>query len=165
MIAVSAGARVVAVDVSAAALAKAGELGASVLIDAGGTADVAAAVRNATAGGATVSMDALGSAPTCRNSILGLAKRGRHIQVGLMVGPEENVPLPMARVIAAELEMYGSHGMPAHDYPQLLADVQSGRLAPGKLVTEQIGLAEAAVALTEMDRRTQAGITIVRPSV
>jgi D-arabinose 1-dehydrogenase-like Zn-dependent alcohol dehydrogenase len=61
MIAVAAGAKVVAIDVSRAALAAAVELGATVTIDAS-AGDVVARVVEATEGGAHLSIDALGSA-------------------------------------------------------------------------------------------------------
>jgi len=153
-VAVAAGARVVAVDVSAGALALAGELGAEHLVD--GTGDVAAAVRELTGGGAHVSLDALGSAATCAQSVLCLRPRGRHVQVGLL--PERPV-VPMDRVIALELELYGSHGMAAHAYPELLGLVAEGRLRPDLLIRREIGLDDAADALATVGE--VAGITVV----
>ena len=41
---------------------------------------------SATGGGAHVSLDALGSAATCAASVRGLRRRGRHVQVGLLLG-------------------------------------------------------------------------------
>ena len=83
MVAVAAGARVVAVDVTAGALELAGRFGATELVDAS-TTDAARAVRAVTGGGAAVSLDALGSHPTAAASVRSLAKRGRHVQVGLL---------------------------------------------------------------------------------
>src|SRR3954468_19246793 len=62
-IAAAAGARVIAVDVSPAALELAAALGAESTVD-GGT-DVPAAITELTGGGAHVSLDALGAAVTC----------------------------------------------------------------------------------------------------
>ena len=67
-----------------------------------------------------MSVDALGSAATCFNSISGLRKRGKHIQVGLMTGDHQNAKVPMARILADELEIIGSHGMQAFKYPEML---------------------------------------------
>jgi alcohol dehydrogenase len=161
MIAVSRGARVVAIDTSPAALEFARSLGAVETIDAGG-ADVPAAVRQLTSGGADISVDAFGGVITCQNSILSLRKRGRHIQVGLMVADDDPAPIPMSHIIAAELEIYGSHGMAAHDYPELLADISAGRLDPGQLVAEHISLDDAATRLATMDQRHAAGITLIK---
>jgi D-arabinose 1-dehydrogenase-like Zn-dependent alcohol dehydrogenase len=163
MIAVAAGARVVAVDVWAAALDAAAALGAEVRID-GRQADVASAVRAASDGGAHVSLDALGSEETCRNSILGLRKRGRHVQVGLMVGSEARPPIPMDQVLSRELEIVGSHGLAAGDYPEMLARVAAGRLNPGRLVGRTITLEEAPDALIAMSRpATAPGMTVILP--
>ncbi len=78
-------------------------------------------MRDATGGGAHVSLDALGSAATCAASVGSLRKRGRHVQVGLMLGDERSVPVPMGRVISYELELAGVHGMAVRHYPALLA--------------------------------------------
>ena len=163
MVAVAQGARVVAVDVSPAALALARTLGAETVVDATGIADVAAAVRDATGGGAQVSLDALGSPASCVNSVRSLAVRGRHVQVGLLP-PELGVPqLPMHLVVGRELEIVGSHGMAAHDYPAMLAQVSSGRLRPDLLVTATIALAGAPAALAAMSAPGQPGVTVVEP--
>jgi alcohol dehydrogenase len=152
------GARVVVIDVSAGALELAAVLGAEVGIDATGldAAEVAAAVWHRTDGGAHVSIDALGSAQTLAGSVLCLRPRGRHIQVGLLPA---HTPAPMDRVIARELELYGSHGLAAHSYPELLALVATGRLQPERLVTREISLTDAAEALRTVG--TTPGITVI----
>ncbi|MFM8395292.1 MAG: alcohol dehydrogenase catalytic domain-containing protein, partial [Acidobacteriota bacterium] len=114
MIARACGARVAAVDIAPGNLAMARELGAEVLIDATTEADLAPAVIEATGGGAHLSIDALGSIGTCVDAINSLRRRGRHVQVGLMVGQHAAPPIPMGRVIGYELEILGSHGMPGH---------------------------------------------------
>jgi D-arabinose 1-dehydrogenase-like Zn-dependent alcohol dehydrogenase len=164
MIGVSAGARVVGVDISPAALEMAAELGAEATVDASGTPNVAAAVRERTGGGAHVSLDALGSAATCVASIRSLRKRGRHVQVGLLAGADSRPAVPMGRLIAHELEIVGSHGMAAHDYGEMLAQVTSGRLRPDRLVSTRIGLDEAGSALAAMgDPGSAAGVTVIVP--
>lgn len=160
MIAAAAGARVVAVDVSGDALAVAQRLGA-VPVRASGSGDVAAAVRAATDGGAHLSIDAYGSAVTCRNSIRSLRKRGRHVQVGLMLGDDAMASVPMDLVVAHELEILGSHGMAAHEYPAMLAAIAAGRIDPRPLVGRRISLDEAPAALTGMTAGTQPGMTVM----
>jgi len=73
MIAVALDARVVAVDPSPAALARAAELGAEATVAA---TDPVAAVRYITGGGAHSSVDALGSATTALCSVRSLRARG-----------------------------------------------------------------------------------------
>jgi alcohol dehydrogenase len=164
-IAVAAGARVVAVDVARAALDLAASLGAKVLIDATEPA-VAQAVAEATGGGAHLSIDALGSVATCLASIGGLRKRGRHVQVGLMLADAATPPIPMDHVLAWELEILGSHGMAAHEYPEMLARIADGRLRPDRLVGRTIRLDEAPAALAAMgERSSTAGMTVVLPGL
>jgi threonine dehydrogenase-like Zn-dependent dehydrogenase len=156
------GASAIAVDVSPAALELARAVGAVACIDATHT-DVVSAVRQLTGGGAQVSLDALGSVATCQNSIRSLRKRGRHIQVGLMLAADDLPPVPMASVIAAELELIGSHGMAAHAYPAMLADIVDGTLQPQRLVTHRLPLAEAPAALAALDQQPGDGITMIIP--
>ncbi|MFD7200052.1 zinc-dependent alcohol dehydrogenase family protein [Streptomyces sp. NPDC059893] len=160
MIAAASGARVVAVDVSPAALDLARAFGAAHCLNALEVPDVAAAVRELTGGGAHLSLDALGSPVTCAASVGGLRRRGRHVQVGLL--PQDPV-VPMGRVIGLELELLGSHGMAAHAYPGMLEMVRAGVLRPDLLVTSTITLDAAPAALEVMGTTPGAGVTIIEP--
>jgi alcohol dehydrogenase len=155
------GATVVAVDVDDEKLRRAVELGASVTVNARQVPDVAAAVRDATGGGAHVSVDALGHPATAFASVEGLRRRGRHVQVGLLLADQRHPPMPMDRVVARELVILGSHGVAAHTYPAMLRMVAAGQLAPERLVGRRIALAEASDALMAMDRFPGTGITVV----
>ncbi|MFE9026021.1 zinc-dependent alcohol dehydrogenase family protein [Streptomyces iakyrus] len=163
MIAAASGARVVAVDVSARALELARTFGAAQCLDAAAVPDTAAAVRELTGGGAHLSLDALGSPGTCAASVNGLRRRGRHVQVGLLPSPAGTTPVPMARAIALELELLGSHGMAAHSYPPMLELVRSGVLRPDLLVTSTIALADVPAALAAMGTAPGAGATVIEP--
>ncbi|EHL21199.1 alcohol dehydrogenase, partial [Acidovorax sp. NO-1] len=88
MIARALGAQVVAIDITADKLALARRLGAMATIDATQVASVPEAVQELTGGGAHLSLDALGHPITCCNSIACLRKRGRHVQVGLLLGDQ-----------------------------------------------------------------------------
>jgi D-arabinose 1-dehydrogenase-like Zn-dependent alcohol dehydrogenase len=161
MIASALGAHVVAVDVSEPALRLARELGAQVLVEGG--PDAARRVVDASGGGAHVSLDAVGSTDTAVASVSSLRPRGRHVQVGLLLGQHAAPPLPMGAVVAKELEIYGSHGMAARDYPAMLDLVASGAVRPDRLVGSVIGLADAGTALAAMSRpAASAGLTVVR---
>ncbi len=164
MIGSSLGARVVAVDVDDGALAMAHTLGAAVTIDASEAADVAEAVVEATDGGAHVSIDALGDPATCVASVRSLRRRGRHVQVGLLPGDRSTPPIPMDRVVAHELRIYGSHGIAAHRYDEVLELVTSGRLDPSRLLGRIISLDESIEALVTMDRPGTPGVTVVSGS-
>ncbi len=144
MIARALGARPVAIDRSEPALALAARLGAEHTLPAG--PDAPDAVAALTGGGAHVAVDAVGSPETAAAAVLSLRRRGRHVQIGLLAS---RPPLPLDRVIAWELDLLGSHGMPAADYPGMLALVASGTLRPQDLVTATVGFAEAARLLPD----------------
>ena len=160
MVAVAAGARVAAVDIDAAKLDRARDLGAEVTVDAR-ERDAAAAVLEATGGGAHVALDALGSAATCAASVGSLRKRGRHVQVGLMLGDERSVPVPMSRVISHELELAGVHGMAVRHYPALLDAITAGTLDPARLVGATVALQEAGAELAAMGGYARDGATVI----
>ena len=67
----------------------------------------------------------------------------------------------MGKVIAHELEIYGSHGMQAHRYPDMLAMIQAGKLSPEKLIGKTISLEQSIDALMNMDKFEAAGVTVV----
>ena len=163
MIARSLGARVVAVDRNPEALAVAAELGADHTVRADGS-DVPAAVADLTERGSHVAIDAVGSEQACADAILSLRRRGRHVQVGLLPSVEGLPRLPMERVIAWELDVLGSHGMAAADYPAMLALIEQGDLQPQRLIERTIGLDEAAALLPRFDRTPVAGMTMVDPA-
>ncbi|KND45574.1 MULTISPECIES: zinc-dependent alcohol dehydrogenase family protein [Streptomyces] len=163
MIAAASGARVIAVDVSPRALDLARDFGAAECVDASAGPDTAAAIRDLTGGGAHLSLDALGSPATCAASVNSLRRRGRHIQVGLLPSPEGTTPVPMARAIALELELLGSHGMAAHAYPGMLELVRAGVLRPDLLVTSTISLDAAPAALAAMGTAPGGGVTVIEP--
>ena len=161
MIASAAGAQVVAVDIDDAKLDFARSIGAAVTINSKNVADVVAAVKDVTSGGAHVSMDALGNPITCFNSIACLRKRGRHIQVGLMLGDQHHPAIPMDKVIANELEIYGSHGIQAHRYGTVFEMILSGKLAPDKLIGRRVTLEEGIQELVTMDQFKGTGIAVI----
>ncbi|WP_288428777.1 zinc-dependent alcohol dehydrogenase family protein [uncultured Pantoea sp.] len=161
MIANAFGANVVAVDISEEKLQLARDLGAVAVVNASHVHDVAEAVRDITQGGAHVSVDALGHTATCINSINALRKRGKHVQIGLMAGEHSAPPIPMARVIANELEIIGSHGMQAHRYDVMMNMIHAGKLRPEKLIGRTITLEQSIEALMNMDKFASPGVTVV----
>ncbi len=161
MIASAMGANVIAVDLTDEKLAFARQMGAVATVNARDAADVVGAVREITRGGAHVSVDALGHPATCFNSIANLRRRGRHVQIGLMLGDHARAQVPMAQIIAHELEIYGSHGMQAFRYRDMMSMIRTGKLAPQKLVGKHLSLDEAPAALMAMDRFEGLGISVV----
>lgn len=168
MVAVAAGARVVAVDISDDALTFAADLGAAERVNSaefgGDAARIGAAVRAVTGGGVALSLDAFGSLVTAAASVHSLRRRGRHVQVGLLPPAGGVPPVPMDRVIGWELEIVGSHGMAAHAYPELLAAVTAGSLRPDRLVARRVGLDDVCELLPQLSQPGGPGITVVEMS-
>lgn len=160
MVALAAGAEVIAVDVSDASLEAAAALGARALRSG---PDVAAQIREMTGGGAHVALDALGSAATARAGIQALRPRGRHVQVGLLLGKDADPPLPMGQVIAQELQIRGSHGLAATEYAAMLTEIADGRLDLGRTVGRVISVEDLPAAMVAMgEPPVVAGMTVAR---
>jgi alcohol dehydrogenase len=153
MVAVALGATVLAVDPDPASLALAEQLGATTA-----PTDVA---------DIDVTIDAYGSPANLAAGLSSLRPRGRHIQVGLLGGGDPTPPVDMGRVLAQELQLLGSHGMPASAYPELLDLVADGTLDPGRLLRDRIGLAEAGARLAALDQpgAGAGGMTVIRPDL
>ena len=154
MVAVALGAQVLAVDPDPASLALAVQLGAdSAPVDL--------------AEGADVTIDAYGSPANLAAGVAALRPRGRHVQVGLLGGADASPSVDMGRVLGQELQLLGSHGMPASDYPEMLARIADGTLDPGRLLRERIGLAEAGPRLAALGRpgAGAGGMTVIRPDL
>jgi len=155
------GARVIAVDVQDEKLASARRLNAELTLRGDDDKALLDAIADATGGGAHVSIDALGHRTTCRNSLLSLRRRGRHVQVGLLLGDQADPPLPMGRVIGWELEVIGAHGMQAPRHGDMLGLILSGKIAPDDLISHRIARSEAPAALMNVPRSTEPGVTVI----
>ena len=138
MVGVALGARVVGVDVSPAARAKALALGAEAAVDPV-VEDPVQAVRRLLGEGAHVSLDAVGSPDTAVASVRCLRRRGRHVQVGLLLGEAASSRAADGPGRRPGASVHGSHGMAAADYPGLLALVVAGTLRPDLLVGRVVG--------------------------
>ncbi|MGB0384244.1 MAG: zinc-dependent alcohol dehydrogenase family protein [Ardenticatenaceae bacterium] len=161
MIANALGANVIGVDIKADKLAFAQSIGATHVLNAQEEEHLIEAIHDFTGGGAHVSIDALGSMITCRNSILSLRKRGKHVQVGLMLADERDALIPMDQVIAKELEILGSHGMQAHQYGPMLQMITHGKLQPKKLIGKTVTLEESLAELQSMGQFRGVGVTVI----
>ncbi len=158
------GATVIAVDVDEASLEKAESLGADHTIDAEAVADVPQAVKKLTAGGrgVDVSVDAVGIAQTIRNSVYSLDSGGRHLQIGMTTAEEGgSVDLPVDTMVSEEFEFHGAFGISPHEYEPILEMMDAGRLDPGRIVTEEIGLADVPDTIERMETFDTVGIPVV----
>jgi alcohol dehydrogenase len=70
----------------------------------------------------------------------------------------------MERVIGWELDLLGTHGMAAVDYPGMMRLIERGSLRPELLIERTVGLDDAAAMLPGFDRAAVAGMTMVDPA-
>jgi len=160
-IAAAVGGRVIAIDISEKALAAARELGASYTVNTSMESPVDA-VKALTGGGAHVSVDALGIDVTCRNSVLCLRKRGRHVQLGHTTRKEAGyVGLPIDVILLNELKLLGAFGMQSHGYGTMLAMCEAGLLQPGKVVRQTVGLEGITGVLQAMGSFGTTGVVVI----
>jgi hypothetical protein len=70
----------------------------------------------------------------------------------------------MDLVVARELQVLGSHGLAAHDYPRLLALVATRHLPLARLVRRTLPLDAGPRALADFGAATAPEVTVLRPS-
>ena len=78
-----------------------------------------------------------------------------------MTDDTQSAAVPMGKVIANELEILGSHGIQAYEYPVVLTMIASGKLHPEKLVGKTICLDESPEELVNMDNFSSTGVTVI----
>jgi alcohol dehydrogenase len=162
MIGAAIGAQVLAIDVNDDALQLAASLGADKALVARGERDVGDAIREITGGGAHVSVDALGITDTFHNSIRGLRKLGRHVQIGMPLGRHAEATLPLLELVySRQISIMGTRGIAASRFPALFGMIASQRIEPSQLITRRIPLAKAGDAIAAMDGYSGVGITVI----
>lgn len=123
--AAASGATVIAIDLNDARLALARELGACRTINPKGIERVDKEVRKLTDGGVDVAFEVVGNPKTIDLAFNLIRKGGRLVVVGYSRDP---MPLNVARLMFYELEVMGSLGCGAGLYPEIVAQVASGRI-------------------------------------
>ncbi|HKD66898.1 MAG TPA: zinc-binding dehydrogenase [Candidatus Binataceae bacterium] len=160
-IAAASGARVIAVDLDDRKLVLAKKAGAEHVINAA-KIDPVQAVMDLTNGGANVTLDALGIAATCRNALLSLRTRGRHVQIGLTTQKEKGeVSIPLDRIVLMEIELVGSSNMQPWRYPAMLDLVERGKVSPKALITQTLPLNKAFGVIEKMTHYSNVGISVI----
>jgi len=140
--AVSAGSRVIGLDVEPRKLDEARRLGASAVVSGG--ADAAEQVRALTAGeGPSVVIEAVGSTATYRLALDVVAPCGRIACVGWLKG---DVPLEARLIVLKEVAILGSRNA-TDELKAVVAMFESGRVDPRSLVTHRVPLEDAPAML------------------
>jgi 6-hydroxycyclohex-1-ene-1-carbonyl-CoA dehydrogenase len=138
-IAAAMGARVIAVDLMEEKLDWARQLGAQETINAAETERVDKAIRKLTGGGADIGFEAIGLPQTQKTTFSSLRTGGRFVVVGFA---SERMQLDTGRTMYREMEILGSLGCRAVDYPRVLELARQGKIKVKELVTAQFPLDE-----------------------
>ena len=81
-----------------------------------------------------------------------------------LLGVDTDPAVPMGAVVARELQLLGSHGMAAHEYPAMLDDIARGAIDPRPLLRDVIGLDDAPLRLAALGTpgAGAGGVTVIR---
>jgi S-(hydroxymethyl)glutathione dehydrogenase / alcohol dehydrogenase len=151
--AVDAGAgAIIAVDLEASKRALALALGATRAVDPGALREAASSLP---AGGADHAFECTGRADTAELALQVIRLGGTATLVGMPV-MGATAAIDVYRFVEDGKRLLGSNYgscIPARDFPRIAADVVSGRLPLGQLVSETITLADIDAAFAAMRRR------------
>ena len=140
--AIAAGAeRIVAVDLSAAKLGLAGQLGATDQFNAG-DADAVDKIREATRGGVDFALEMAGSVKALDLAYRITRRGGTTVTAGLPP-PDAVLPVPAVSLVAEERTLKGSYigtSVPSRDLPRYLGLFRRGRLPIDRLLTDRLRL-------------------------
>lgn len=162
MIAKALGARIIALDVNRTALDLARTMGVDVALDVSDVPDVGALVRDVTNGGAHLSVDALGITETFHNSIHGLRKLGRHVQIGMPLGSHAAPTVPLLELVySKQISIMGTRGIAASRFRALFDLIKGGAIDPSRLISSRISLDEVGGVLASMNDYKGAGIVVI----
>lgn len=103
-----------------------------------------------------VSLECSGNAGLADAAIAALRRRGRHVQIGLLPG---GAHVSMDVVIAKEIDVLGSHGLSAREYPELLRELPHAAVA--SMIARHERLEGAQHALDALG--ASAGVTLLHP--
>lgn len=159
-IAAAVGADVWAIDINPERLAFAQRFGATHLVDAGTTPDLAKAIRRETDGGVDVAFEAIGNPATIRQALDTLRRGARLVVVGFSM---HSVELPAGKLMFQEFEIRGSLGCRPVDYPRIIELARIGKIRVAPLVTGRVSLVNINSGL-DMLREGRGLRTIVVPS-
>jgi D-arabinose 1-dehydrogenase-like Zn-dependent alcohol dehydrogenase len=162
VVARAAGAVTAVIDPNPEALALARANGADIILGSGEftPADLVARLG----GPPTVTVDAAGHRTAAGAALAVLAKGGTHLQLGLSGAGEDGAfPLPIDRIVKAELRILGSVGCPQPSYRRLLAAMARGELNLDGLAPSRGRLDVINTVLAGMRAGHAAGLTVAIP--
>jgi len=158
-IAAAVGAQVIAVDIVDQKLEWARQLGAQATLNPQQFERIDKEIRKLTGGGADIGFEAIGNPTTQAQTFASLRAGGRFVVVGYSAKP---MTLDTGRVMYREMEIVGSLGCRAVDYPRVIELARQGKIKVKELVTAKVPLAEINAGL-DLLRKGEGIRTVVVP--
>ncbi len=144
-----AGGMVVAVDIVDEKLEWAKRMGATETINSSQVERVDKVVRKLTGGGVDVAFEAIGLPETQEAAFASTRNGGRLILVGYSTKP---MSLNSGRTMYREMEVVGSLGCPASEYPKVIELARAGKIMVEEIVTAHFNLDEINDAFDTLRR-------------
>jgi 6-hydroxycyclohex-1-ene-1-carbonyl-CoA dehydrogenase len=148
-VAAAVGAQVIAVDLIDEKLEWASRLGARTTLNGKQYDRIDKEIRKRTGGGADIAFEAIGNPHTQSQAFSSLRTGGRFVMVGYSA---EKMILDAGRVMYREMEIVGSLGCRAVDYPRVLDLARQGKIKVKELVTACYPLEEINAAFDGLRR-------------
>ncbi len=136
-IAAAVGGNVIAVDIVDEKLAWAKKLGAQTVVNSANVERVDKEIRKLTGGGADVGFECIGNPAVQGQTFNSIRTGGRFVVVGFASKP---TTLNLGKVMYREMEIVGSLGCRAVDYPRVIELARQGKIKVKELVTAQFPL-------------------------
>jgi 6-hydroxycyclohex-1-ene-1-carbonyl-CoA dehydrogenase len=141
------GAEVIAVDIADEKLDWAMKLGAKTALNSNQFERIDKEIRKVTDGGADVGFEAIGNPDVQKQTFSSIRTGGRFVVVGSSGKP---MSLNTGRLMFLEMEVIGSLGCRAVDYPRVIELVRQGKIKVKELVTAQFHLDEINTGLDHL---------------
>jgi alcohol dehydrogenase, propanol-preferring len=148
-LAATAGGQVIAVDILAEKLEWARKLGAVATVNAKQFDRVDKEIRRLSGGGVDVAFEAIGLPATQEMAFASTRNGGRLVLVGYSAKP---MTLNSGRTMYREMEVVGSLGCPASEYPKVIELARAGRIRVKEMVTAQFPLEQINQAFDTLRR-------------
>lgn len=139
----------IAVDIIDEKLDWARQLGAQATLNGKNFERIDKEIRKLTGGGADIGFEAIGNPATQAQTFASLRTGGRFVMVGYSAKP---MSLDAGRVMYREMEIVGSLGCRAVDYPRVLELARQNKIKVKELVTARFALDEINTAFDVLRR-------------
>ncbi|MFQ5433300.1 MAG: zinc-binding dehydrogenase [Anaerolineae bacterium] len=136
-VAAAVGAQVIAVDIIDEKLEWAARMGAKTTLNSRNFERIDKEIRKLTDGGADIGFEAIGNPVVQKQTFNSLRTGGRFVVVGYADKP---TTLNLGKVMYREMEIIGSLGCRAVDYPRVIELVRQGKIKVQELVTARFPL-------------------------